>query len=84
MPRFDTEVDIDVSEFIDSCTDRETESLIQYLKDDGKIPMTLEDSIPEINLDADWKEALMKLLPRKCLLTVEEENLILKISGRLV
>ena len=74
MPRFDTEVDIDVSEFIDSCTDRETESLIQYLK----------DSIPEINLDADWKEALMKLLPRKHLLTVEEENLILKISGRLV
>jgi hypothetical protein len=37
MPEFTAEVDIDPSEFVDSCSKRELERLVQILEEDGHI-----------------------------------------------
>ena len=81
MPEFTTEVDIDPSEFIDSCSKRERDRLIEILIEDGYIQ---EDQVtlngqkvrkPNIN-DEKFFNSLEQLSKCRDLLTIEEENFI--------
>jgi len=85
MPDFENDnISIDVDEYLMSCSTREMKELIEWLREEGEIPLvSTGDQEPEW-INADWRESLLKLMHKKHLLTVEEENLILKISGRLV
>ena len=38
MPEFNTEIDIDPSEFIDSCSKRELTRLVEILEEEEKTP----------------------------------------------
>jgi hypothetical protein len=65
MPTFyqdvEAEVDIDVEEFVDSCSGREIEKLIRYLVEDGSLPKTLTTYTQTQNLslnDTLWYETI--------------------------
>lgn len=82
MPEFTAEVDIDPSEFIDSCTKRERQRLVEILIEDGDIQpdqdtKTSNNGVrrPNINDQRFW-ESLDKLAKCRDLLSIEEENFI--------
>ena len=87
MPEFYVEdIDIDPSEFIDACSKREIEELIDALTEDGYIVKPI-NSVPLEDknlLDEEWDEVMGKLAGRGRLrLTNEEEEIIRKIANRL-
>jgi hypothetical protein len=81
MPTFYAEnIDIDVDEFIDSCSRKEINELIDYLVEDGyviKVTGT-KQSVPE----AEFNQLLDKLSQNRLCLTNEEEELLKKIASR--
>jgi hypothetical protein len=80
MPSFD--LDIDVEEFVDSCSSWERKQLIKYL---SSIPGEIDESDfnPKSVIDAQWEASLSKLKTQRHQLTAEEEELIHKIANRL-
>jgi hypothetical protein len=88
MPEFSTEVDIDPSEFVDACSKRERDRLIEILEEDGYIQSSTETSSknhgvrrPNVNDEIYWN-ALNVLMKSRHLLTLDEEQLIIKISDK--
>ena len=82
MPEFTAEVDIDPSEFIDSCSKREKDRLVEILIEDGYIQPDQDTKNgntgvrgPNINDQRFW-DNLDKLAKCRDLLTIEEENFI--------
>ncbi len=87
MPEFYVDdLDIDPSEFVSACSEREIKELIEALAEDGYIFQPSND-IPSIDknlLDEEWDVVISKLSGRGRLrLTNEEEEIIRKISNRL-
>ncbi len=82
MPEFTTEIDIDPSEYVESCNSRELKRLVEILEEDGYIESSQETKSknngvrrPNINDQIFW-ESLEKLAKCRDLLTIEEENFI--------
>ncbi len=87
MPEFTTEIDIDPSEFIDSCSRKEKERLIEILIEDGHIQpdqTTLNgEKVRKQNInDKIFFESLEKLSKCRDLLTLEEENFINNLANK--
>lgn len=83
MPYFNTEIDIDVDEFLTECSRSEIKSLIKYLQEDGwlvKENVTTEGSINI--LDEEWLTVTNKLNTLRLRLSLEEEESIKKIVNR--
>ena len=88
MPEFTAEVDIDPSEFIDSCSRRERDRLIEILVEDGYIEpdQSTKNSNtgvrkPNIN-DLTFWDSLDKLAKCRDLLSIEEENFINNLANK--
>jgi hypothetical protein len=88
MPEFTAEVDIDPSEFIDSCSRTEKQRLIEILVEDGDIEPTQADKNkgngvrrPNINDQIFW-ESLENLAKCRDLLSIEEENFINNLGNK--
>jgi hypothetical protein len=88
MPEFSAEVDIDPSEFIDSCSRRERDRLIEILVEDGYIEpdqATKNSNTgvrrPNINDERFW-ESLDHLAKCRDLLSVTEEEFINNLAER--
>ena len=87
MPDFSTEIDIDAWDYISACSNREVKELIEALVEDGHLdsfngqvkPANVHNSL----LDDEWSETLNKLRDSRHLLSVEEENTIIKIANKL-
>jgi hypothetical protein len=87
MPEFTTEIDIDPSEFIDSCSKRERDRLIEILIEDGYIQpdqATLNaGKVPKPNIkDEIFFESLDKLSKCRDLLTLDEEDYINNLADK--
>ena len=83
MTEFTSEIDIDPSEYIDSCSRREIERLVELLEDDGHITKTLSGiRRPNIN-DEIFLESLQTLTKCRHLLSIEEEEFINKLGEKL-
>lgn len=82
MPTFyASDIDIDPGEYLDSCSSREKETLVEYLREEGYI--TDVDPGSSV-LDLEWAEVIRKISGNaRLLLTSEEEELIKKIAARL-
>jgi hypothetical protein len=89
MPDFSTDIDIDPSEFVDACSSSERRELIDHLIEGGYIT---EDQLdlkktnhgvrsPNVNDETYW-DALNVLMKSRHLLTLDEEQLIIKISDK--
>lgn len=88
MPEFTTEIDIDPSEFIDSCSKKERDRLIEILEEDGYISSPAETidknngvRKPNFNDQTFWN-SLQKLAKCKDLLTLEEETYINNLADK--
>ena len=88
MPEFTAEVDIDPSEFLDSCNKREKARLIELLVEDGDIEPSQADKNkgsgvrrPNINDEIFWN-SLDHLAICRDLLSIEEEEYINKLAER--
>lgn len=88
MPEFTTEIDIDPSEFVDSCSSRERTRLIEILVEDGYIEpdqasknSSLGVKRPNINDERFW-ESLDHLKKCRDLLTISEEEFINSLAER--
>ena len=82
MPSFEPEeLDIDVENFIESCSNKEIEDMIEILIDSGYV-----EKIKSINnrsmLDNIWNENISKLLDLRLRITPKEEEKILKIINK--
>ncbi len=88
MPEFSAEVDIDPSEFIDSCSKKEKERLIQILIEDGEIEPAQADrnkgtgvTKPNMNDQIFW-DSLDHLAKCRDLLSTFEENYINNMAAK--
>jgi hypothetical protein len=88
MPSFsqytevEVDIDIEVGDFIDECSDREIQRMIKILRKEGYL--SPNDGVPgEDNLlDIEYKNALDKLYNRRIYLTLEEEQFIKQLANR--
>jgi hypothetical protein len=88
MPSFsqytevEVDIDIEVSDFIDECSDREIQRMIKILRKEGYLSpdegMPGEDNL----LDIEYKNALDKLYNRRIYLTLEEEQFIKQLANK--
>ncbi len=88
MPEFTTEIDIDPSEFVDSCNQRELKRLVEILEEDGHIEPSQTNKSngtgvrrPNINDQRFW-ESLDKLAKCRDLMTVEQEEYINNLAEK--
>lgn len=88
MPEFTTEIDIDPSEFVDSCNQRELKRLVEILEEDGHIEPSQTNKSngtgvrrPNINDQRFW-ESLHKLAKCRDLMTVEQEEYINSLAEK--
>jgi len=88
MPDFSTEIDIEPWEYLNACSRREIDELIEDLIEDGHLTRFNGKVVPKKEggsvMDLEWEEILLKLKNSKHLLSNDEENIILKIGNRLV
>lgn len=82
----DVDVDIDIDEFLDDCSKKEIQEVIEWLKDEGhlednnvKIPDNPTDNI----MDIAYKEAINKLYNKRINLSLEEEEFIINLANKL-
>jgi hypothetical protein len=89
MPKFyemvevETEVWVDVQEFIDQCSEKEIQKMIKILAEDGQIKKKDIKSKNNNLSDEMWQEKVEKILENRLILTDEEILVIEKIAGRL-
>jgi ribosomal protein S8 len=88
MPEFTTEIDIDPSEFVESCSNTELKRLVEILEEDGYIQSSEETTSknngvrrPNINDQTFWC-SLEKLAKCRDLLSIEEENFINNLANK--
>jgi ribosomal protein S8 len=88
MPEFTTEIDIDPSEFVESCSNTELKRLVEILEEDGYIQSSEETTSknngvrrPNINDQTFWS-SLEKLAKCRDLLSIEEENFINNLANK--
>lgn len=76
----EVEVDIDVDDFLESCSRREKEDLVRRLKEGGLWEDTASENLNI--MDLEWNETLTKLANARLRLTNEEEEIIKKIANK--
>lgn len=83
MPYFETELEVDVNDFLSSCSSSEIKELIEALQEYGwlvKEKVTKEESINF--MDEEWLNITNKLNTLRLRLSVEEEQTIKDIVNR--
>jgi hypothetical protein len=76
----EVEVDIDVDDFVDSCSRREKKQLVKKLKEGDLWEDTTSENLSLMELE--WKETLTKLSNARLRLSNEEEAFIKKIANK--
>lgn len=88
MPDFSTEIDIEPWEYINACSNREIDELIQDLIDDGHLTRFNGKLVPKKEngsvMDLEWDELLTKIKNSKHLLSNEDESIIINIANKLI
>jgi hypothetical protein len=87
MPDFRTEIEVEPWEYVSSCNRNEIDELIETLIDYGHLVQFNGKVVPKKEgisiMDMDWEDVITKLKNSKHLLSVEEENTIIKIANKL-
>jgi hypothetical protein len=78
----DVDVDVDVDDFLDNCSKKEIEEVIDWLKGNDylKTPVVVQQ-IDNL-LDISFKEALNKLQDKRVYLTLEEEQFLINLANK--
>lgn len=79
----DVYVDIDVDDFLTSCSENEKQEIIGHLIDDGYLDSKQDISSSNNNiLDWEWEEILDNLKSRRLQISREDEEIIKRISKK--
>ena len=82
MPTFYAEdLDIDVDEFLDACSDKEINQVIEWLREEEHISNYSIAETDSIN-DSIFNDAVIKIQNHRISLSREEEEFILNIAKR--
>ena len=87
MPDFTSEIEIDVDEFLDSCSRNEKQQLIDILVDEGWVRRTVgrnahpDDYAPNL-LEIEWNNTMNKLSELRQRITLEEEEMIKNLVAK--
>lgn len=83
MPYFETELEVDVDDFLSSCSKSEIKELIEALQEDGWLVKESVAQTDKMNLlDEEWLNVTNKLNNIRLRLSVEEEQTIKDIVNR--
>jgi hypothetical protein len=88
MPEFSAEVDIDPSEFIDSCSKKEIQRLVEILVEDGHIEPNQTNKIKQTGVkrptpnDQIFWDSLDHLAKCRDMLSTFEENYINNMAAK--
>ena len=83
MPYFQTELEVDVDDFLSSCTKSEIKELIEALQEDDWLVKESVTRIDDMNfLDEEWLNITNKLNTLRLRISVEEEQMIKDIVNR--
>jgi hypothetical protein len=83
MADFSTYVDIEPGEFIENCSSREIEELVDILIEEGHLDGQPVTSDRHHNLlDEEWVKIVGKLIKSRLFLSNEEEMIIKNIANR--
>jgi hypothetical protein len=77
MPNVTVDADVEVDEFLESCSSREIQEVIEWLKEEGELKPNETPSNIFVN------DGLKKISDNFFRLTVEEEEIIKQIADRL-
>ena len=81
----DVDVDVDVDEFLEECSNREIQKVVEWLKDEGHLEDN-NDNIPgdptDNIMDIVYKEAINKLYNKRINLSLEEEEFIINLANK--
>ena len=86
----DVNVDVEVDEFVDSCSKREIKELIDYLVDEGHLPESVLDSNGDNKdskisyLEQEFIDNMDKLKGKYYSLSGEDESEIMKIIKKYI
>lgn len=78
----DVDIEVDVEEFYNDCSDKEKKELAQYLVEDDFIPGHSNEVGEQNLLDQTYKNALDKLYSKRVYLTLEEEQFIINLANK--
>jgi hypothetical protein len=78
----DVDIEVDVEEFYNDCSDKEKEELAKYLIEDDFIPGQTEQVGEDNLMDVTYKEALNKLYSKRIYLSLEEEQFIINLANK--
>jgi hypothetical protein len=79
----DTDIDVDVDDFLNECNDYEIEEVIGWLEDNGHLSEYYADERKKNLMDLEWDKAIDKLHSNRIQLTSSEEEFIKTIANRL-
>jgi hypothetical protein len=79
----DTDIDVDVDDFLEECNDHEIEEVIGWLEDNGHLSEYYADERKKNLMDLEWDKAIDKLHSNRIQLTPSEEEFIKTIANRL-
>lgn len=86
MPEFTTEIDIDPSEYLDSCSKGEIKELIEFLVEDGHLPKSVlsqtETSKSYSRMEQEFSDKLDRLSKRYHSISREDEDKLEEIFKR--
>ena len=83
MPYFETELEVDVDDFLSSCTKSEIKELIEALQEDGWLVKESVAQTDKMNLlDEEWLNITNKLNTLRLRSSTEEEKTIKDIVNR--
>jgi hypothetical protein len=87
MPEFEANVDVDVVDFIDECSRRELQELIDELVDRGWVIRKIaRNSSPDAELpnllEIEWMDMVSKLSDLRQRVTLEEEQTIKELVSK--
>jgi len=81
MPRFNSDVDIDVDEFLNSCSKRELNEAIDYLVETGHVYRKDAASSKNI-LEQEWSEITRSISNCRLRISQEDEDALRKIAKK--
>ena len=85
MPNFLIYVDIDIEEFIESCSNKDIKELIEILEDDEYIKpnSSMESKNSIYHMESECDIMILKIAENKHQISIEDENLIRCIYKKL-
>ena len=73
----DVDVDIEIDEFVDSCSERDLQMLIRYLQEEGYLDKSnIRDESKMTSIEIEFRDKMSLLSDKFYQMTIEEAELI--------